>query len=106
MDIADWRKKIDAIDREIVALINQRAEAAKEIGKLKRNSELPVYEPNREREIFENVRKANRGALPDGELQHIYERLIDVMRSLQKEEIHPRPKMQPEQTEFDIEVNE
>ena len=106
MDIAEWRRKIDELDRRIVELINERAHAAREIGKLKRGGELPIYEPNREREIFENVRKANQGPLPDSELQHIYERLIDVMRSIQKEEIHPNEKASSDETEFDIEVNE
>lgn len=87
MDIADWRIKIDEIDRQIVALLNRRAEAAHAIGKLKRSTDLPVYEPNRERVIFDNVRAANKGPLPDIELQHIYERLIDVMRALQKDEL-------------------
>jgi len=46
-----------------------------------------VYEPNRERVIFERVRAANKGPLPDIELVHIYERIIDVMRALQSEEL-------------------
>lgn len=84
MDIADWRKKIDELDLQIVALINARAQAAVEIGKLKRITSMPVYEPNRERIIFDNVRAANKGPLPDIELTHIYERIIDVMRAVQK----------------------
>jgi chorismate mutase len=87
MDIVDWRIKIDELDRQIVALISARAHAAREIGKLKRNIAMPVYEPNRERVIFENVRAANKGPLPDIELTHIYERIIDVMRALQKDEL-------------------
>jgi chorismate mutase len=87
MEIADWRKKIDELDLQIVALISARAHAAQEIGKLKASTALPVYEPNRERIIFENVRAANKGPLPDIEMTHIYERIIDVMRSLQKHEL-------------------
>lgn len=87
MDIADWRQKIDEIDRQIVALLSERAEAAKAIGKLKRSTAMPIYEPNRERVIFENVREANKGPLPDIELTHIYERVIDVMRALQRDEL-------------------
>ena len=87
MDIADWRKKIDAIDLQIVALLSERAQAAQAIGKLKQATDLPVYEPNRERVIFERVRSANKGPLPDIELVHIYERIIDVMRALQQEEL-------------------
>ena len=87
MDIAGWRVKIDEIDRQIVALLSARAEAAKAIGKLKRSTALPIYEPNRERVIFENVRAANKGPLPDIELTHVYERIIDVMRALQRDEL-------------------
>ena len=47
MDISDWRKKIDELDEQIVQLISKRAEAAKAIGELKRETQLPVYEPGR-----------------------------------------------------------
>jgi chorismate mutase len=87
MDISDWRKKIDELDVEIVRLINQRAEAARAIGEIKRASDLPVYEPKREQEVFDRVRSANRGPLPDAELLHVYERIIDVMRTLQRRDI-------------------
>jgi chorismate mutase len=87
MDIADWRRKIDELDRQIVKLISERAAAAQEIGRLKNATDLPVYEPNRERVIFENVRSSNPGPLPDIELTHIYERIIDVMRALQRNEL-------------------
>jgi chorismate mutase len=108
MDIPGWRKKIDDLDRRIVELLNARALAAKEIGKLKRNSELPIYEPVREKTIFENVSKANAGPLPDKDLEHIFERIIDVMRAIQKDEIVPA-KDAPKTgggTEFDVETNE
>ena len=52
MDIADWRKKIDDLDRKLVRLLNERAECAHEIGKLKRNSAMPIYEPDREKIIL------------------------------------------------------
>ncbi len=96
MDIADWRKKIDELDCRLVELLNERASAAKEIGKLKRNTNLPIYEPLRENTIFENVRKVNRGPLPDKELQHVYERIIDVMRNIQKIEAVPKKESEVE----------
>ena len=43
MEIEDWRKKIDELDEQIVALISERAAAAKAIGLLKRDGSLPVY---------------------------------------------------------------
>jgi chorismate mutase-like protein len=87
MDIEDWRKKIDELDRQIVALINERAKAAQAIGLLKQANAAPIYEPAREKVIFQNVRAANHGPLPDIELTHIYERIIDVMRAMQKNEL-------------------
>src|SRR5438067_13371304 len=106
MDIAEWRKKIDAVDKQIIRLLNERARAAQEIGRLKRNTDMPIYEPDREKVIYENVRRENEGPLPDLEVTHIYERIIDVMRKLQKEEIHPKVKSAGGGTEFDQEVNE
>ena len=109
MDIADWRRKIDEIDRKLVELLSQRAQAAHEIGKLKRDARMPIYEPDRERTVFENARKANHGPLPDRDLQRIYERIMDVMRQIQREEIAPE---QPAvgnglgETELDPEVND
>jgi chorismate mutase len=87
MEISDWRYKIDELDEQIVQLISQRAEAARAIGELKRTSDLPVYEPKREQAVFDHVRKVNPGPLGDAELLHVYERIIDVMRTLQRRDI-------------------
>jgi chorismate mutase len=84
MEIGDWRKKIDELDEQIVKLISQRAEAAQAIGELKRTSALPVYEPKREQQVFDHVCKSNPGPLADAEMLHVYERIIDVMRTLQR----------------------
>ncbi len=80
------RRSIE-LDRQIVALISERARAAQAIGQLKRVDASPIYEPGREKVIFQNVRAANHGPLPDIELTHIYERIIDVMRAMQKNEL-------------------
>ncbi|MCI0348340.1 MAG: chorismate mutase [Acidobacteriales bacterium] len=87
MNIADWRKRIDKLDRKLVEMLNQRAKAAQAIGRLKRNTEMPIYEPNRERIILQNVRKANRGPFPQADLEKAFRRIIAVMRRLQKTEI-------------------
>ncbi|HEY2391226.1 MAG TPA: chorismate mutase [Candidatus Angelobacter sp.] len=106
MDIVDWRKKIDELDSRLVELLNERAHAACEIGKLKRNTSMPIYEPQREKTIFENVCRVNRGPLPDSELRQVYERIIDVMRNIQKNQITPKIETGSQHTEFDIEVND
>ena len=106
MDIEDWRKKIDDVDRRLVELISERARAVVEIGKLKRNTSMPIYEPDRERIVFANVQAANRGPLPGRDLVRIYERIIDVMRNVQKEEIVTKAKVAEGETELDSEVND
>ena len=90
MDIIGWRLKIDELDRQLVALISERARCAVEVGKLKQHSNLPVYEPDRERIIFENIRRENHGPLSQVQLRQIYERLVDVMRQIQSDEIAPQ----------------
>ena len=106
MDIDDWRKKIDDVDRKLVELLSQRARAAVEIGRLKRDTSLPIYEPDRERIVFENVQQANPGPLPGRDLVRIYERIIDVMRNIQKEEIVAKAEAVEAETELDSEVND
>jgi len=106
MDISDWRRKIDEIDRQLVELISKRAQAAHEIGRLKRAARMPIYEPDRERTVFEKVRGGNPGPLSDVDLLRIYERIIDVMRKIQKEEIAPSLAQELGNTELDSEVND
>jgi chorismate mutase len=108
MDIADWRKKIDDLDNKLVQLISERAQAAHEIGKLKKKAAMPIYEPDRERAVFEHVQKINPGPLSGRDLLRIYERLMDVMRQIQKEEIAPDMPIEGVRgtTELDNEVND
>jgi chorismate mutase len=84
MEIADWRNKIDELDEKIVKLLCERAAAAVAIGELKQKTAAPIYEPNRERVVFEHVRSVNPGPLSDVQVQDIYERIMDVMRALQR----------------------
>jgi chorismate mutase len=87
MTLEELRNRIDVLDRQLVELLSERARAAQMIGHLKAATSLPVYEPAREKVIYANVRAANKGPLPDIELTHIYERIIDVMRALQRDEL-------------------
>ena len=101
MDISDWRKKIDELDRKLVQLINERATCAVEIGKLKQDSAMPVYEPDRERIIFDNIAELNQGPLSQIQLRQVYERLIDVMRQVQTVEMKPDDVAAREGTELE-----
>jgi chorismate mutase len=87
MTLDELRIRIDELDRQLVELLSERARAAQMVGHLKVATSLPVYEPAREKLVLANVRAANKGPLPDIELTHIYERIIDVMRALQRDEL-------------------
>src|SRR6202142_3201614 len=107
MDISDWRIKIDDLDRKLVDLLSQRAQAAHEIGKLKRGSKMPIYEPDRERKVFDNVRSINPGPLSDRDLGRIFERIMDIMRGIQQQEIAPQTASDGGgDTELDNDVND
>src|ERR1700674_236909 len=90
MDIADWRKKIDELDRRVVGVVGQRAQAAQEIGGPKAQTESPVCEPGQGAAVFFQGPAVNAGPLPNRELVRIYERIMDVMRNIQRDEIVPR----------------
>src|SRR5260370_9565071 len=106
MDVADWGRKIEERDRRLVGLLSERAKAAVEIGRLKRNTSLAIYEPERERIVFENVEQMNQGPLPGRDLVRIFERIMDVMRNIQKEGIGSKAEEAKAETEWDSEVND
>lgn len=107
MDISDWRKNIDELDRKLVELLSQRAQAAHQIGKLKLTAGMPIYEPDRERAVFDNVRKTNSGPLSDRDLLRIFERIMDIMRGIQQQEIAPQAAADSGgDTELDNDVND
>jgi chorismate mutase len=106
MDIWDWRRKIDDVDRKLAALLNERASAVVEIGRLKRNTKLPIYEPEREKEVIANVQQSNHGPLAARDLARIYERIMDVMRSIQKQEIVPDGVTAGRESEFNSRIED
>ena len=82
--IEDLRDRIDAIDRQLVALLGERASCALAIGRLKELAGLPIYQPTRESEVLKNVRVANQGPLDDEAMVRLFERIIDEARRLER----------------------
>lgn len=82
--LADARKTIDGIDLRLVELLNQRTRAVEEIGRAKESLQMPIYEPNREEDVFRNVMDHNHGPLTPDAVKSIFERIIDEMRTLQR----------------------
>ena len=94
--IEDWRRRIDEIDRKLVDLLNERSRCAMEIVRLKRPLGLPVHQPEREREILENVERANHGPLEDTAIRRLFERILDEARSLEGAVRHDGPAPDPQ----------
>jgi len=83
-DLEDLRRRIDLLDGSLVKLLNARAACALEIGRLKRQLQMPVYQPAREAEVLRNVEKANLGPLDQPAMKRLFERIIDEARHLER----------------------
>ena len=83
--LAQHRTSIDVIDLQILELLNERTRVVEQIGAVKRECALPVYEPKREEAVFRNVIDHNAGPLPGDAVRRIFERIVDEMRTLQKQ---------------------
>jgi len=82
--LEEFRVLIDDVDRRIVALLNERTQVVEEIGRVKRATALPIYEPKREDQVFANVTGSNQGPMSEDALRRIFERIIDEMRKIQR----------------------
>ncbi len=79
------RKRIDALDRRIVRLLNDRAELVREVGKVKTaTGRRAIRDPEREREILLRVSMANDGPTPQADLLAIFKRLFAVARAIER----------------------
>lgn len=84
MTIDELRSRIDALDTQLVKLLNDRAACALEIGRLKRAQGLDIYQPEREREVLQQVRDACGGPLSPEAVTRVFERIIDEARRLER----------------------
>ncbi len=78
------RVKIDALDAQIVDLLNQRARVVIEIGKIKQEQNAPIYAPDREKAVMSKVRAFNKGPLPDRCLEAVYRELMSGSFALER----------------------
>jgi chorismate mutase/prephenate dehydratase len=83
-DLDALRSEIDALDREIVGLLNRRARLGLQAGKAKVMSGRPITDKEREREVMVRVAMANDGPLPQDALLALYRQLIDTIRRLEE----------------------
>lgn len=83
-DMSPWRDRIDALDRALLCIMNERVKCANVIGAIKKRLGMPVYVPAREEEVIRNVVAGNEGPLSDAAVRRLFERVIDETRSLER----------------------
>ena len=88
--LARCRERIDSVDLRILELLNERTQIVEEVGRIKQAAHLPIYEPRREDQVFENVTAHNAGPLPSEAARRIFERIIDEMRKIQKDRMETK----------------
>ena len=85
----DLRDDIDRVDEVLVRLLNERARVACEIGRLKKDLGVEVYQPEREKQVLAHVRSiAAEGPLGADAIARLFERIIDEARRLERRLIH------------------
>ena len=84
VNLDQLRTQIDELDHKLIELLSKRAEIVVEVGKLKRDSETPIYAPHRERAVLDKVLKANKGPLSNKTIEAIYRELMSGSFQLEK----------------------
>jgi monofunctional chorismate mutase, high GC gram positive type len=83
MNLNHCREKIDSLDTQILALLNRRAEVAKEIGGIKATVGLPIVDETREAEILSSIARDNPGDLEDAAAVRIFRQILNESRNVQ-----------------------
>jgi len=89
MTLDDLRRDIDRVDEVLVRLLNERARCVCEIGRLKKEQGIEVYQPDREKDVLNHVREvATEGPLGPDAIARLFERIIDEARRLERRVVH------------------
>lgn len=83
MKIDDWRKRIDELNEELIALLNKRATFATEIGKIKKELGLPVLDQTRENAVLEKVGAMTKGPLSPESIKEIFRTIMAETRKVE-----------------------
>jgi chorismate mutase len=88
MNLSDWRRRMDEIDKKLVELLNERSQCALEVGRIKQEAGMPIYQPARENEVLANAARNNKGPLSEAAIRRLFERIIDEARSAERLAVH------------------
>ena len=87
LSIEELRNRIDVIDDQLVRLLNVRVACAVEVGRLKHEAGLPIYQPEREAQVLAKVKQSATdlsGPLTAEAVVRIFERIIDEARRAER----------------------
>jgi chorismate mutase len=88
----ELRLSIDAVDQSILKLLHERVRLVMAVGEYKRERDMPVYDPARERALLERLTKAAEPPLDEQTVRRIFERIIDESRRIEQHHItEPEP---------------
>jgi len=83
LELSELRKRIDALDNELLTLLNQRMSYVKDVGELKRSQKTVIYRPEREKQILDRLNKLNDGLLSRSAIEAIFLEIFAVSRNLE-----------------------
>ncbi len=81
--LGELRVKIDAVDQQLLALLNQRARLAQAVGEVKKLDGSPVFRPDREAQVIDRVKNANPGPVRNDSIAPIWRELMSACRALE-----------------------
>ena len=88
MNLPEIRKRIDALDEQILKLLNARADCVHEVGELKRSEGLEIYAPEREEQVYRSLAERNSrlaGRLPETAVRAVYREIMSASLALEKD---------------------
>jgi chorismate mutase len=77
------RRKLDLLDQKLLTLLNRRFRITREVGKIKKEIGMKIYDAEREKEILEGLERKNKGPLKKGDLKKIFATIMQVSRKSQ-----------------------
>ncbi|AZS16176.1 bifunctional 3-deoxy-7-phosphoheptulonate synthase/chorismate mutase [Paenibacillus lutimineralis] len=108
-NLEELRTKLDTVNKELLRLLNERAEVVQAIGEIKEKQGVPKFDPVRERKMLDELTALNPGPFRDASIKHIFKEIFKASLNLQEED-HKRQllvsrKKQPENTIIDVKGN-
>jgi len=89
LDLDELRRSIDAVDQQILKLLHDRVRLVMAVGEYKRERDIPVYDPTRERALLDRLGKAAEPPLDADTARRIFERIVDESRRIEQHHITP-----------------